>query len=163
MIILTTAYQDYALEAFEHRVVDYLLKPFALSRFVVACNRAKDEFDLRKQKTNIDNDTPDHFFLHVEYKLVKIEWRKIHYVQGLKDYLKIYLENHTQPIMTRMSMKSIMDKLPARYFFRIHKSYIINISKVSSLNKNFIFIDNIEVPVGESYKDNLSRIIDQGI
>src|SRR5690606_31060311 len=111
MIILVTAYEQYALEGFNLSVVDYLVKPVSLERFIRACNKAKVLFDL-KQKQRMDRGAPDHMFVNVEYNLVKILFGDILYIEGLKDYIKIHLTSSERPVITRMSLKSMEEKLP---------------------------------------------------
>lgn len=162
MIILVTAYEQYALEGFNLSVVDYLVKPVALERFVKACNKAKALFDLRHLKTNASVDQgPDHFFVNVEYSLVKIIFSDILYVEGLKDYIKIHLSSATRPVITRMSLKSIEEKLPSDKFLRTHKSFIVAIDKITSVKRDFVCIKEAEIPVSETYKESIARITGQ--
>lgn len=158
MIILVTAYEQYALEGFNLSVVDYLLKPVSLERFIKACNKAKDVYDLRNIKRNSQQDTSDHIFVHADYSLVKVVFDEILYIEGLKDYVKIYLSSSNKPVITRMSLKSLEEKLPAS-FIRTHKSYIVSIPRVSSIKRDIICINEAEVPIGESYKESIATII----
>lgn len=160
MIILVTAYEQYALEGFNLDVVDYLVKPVALERFIKACNKAKALFDLKQAKnTSAKKEFPDHFFANVEYSLVKIVLNDILYIEGLKDYIKIHLASATRPVITRMSLKAMEEKLPAEQFIRTHKSYIVSIPKVTSIKRDFIHIGEQEIPVSESYKESIARIL----
>lgn len=160
MVILITAYEKYALEGFNLDVVDYLVKPVALERFIRACNKAKALFDLKQAKQSTPKDShPDHFFVNVEYSLVKIILDDILYIEGLKDYIKIFLTSSTRPVITRMSLKTMEEKLPARQFIRTHKSYIVAIPKVTSIKRDFVHIGDIEIPVSESYKASITRIL----
>lgn len=103
--------------------------------------------------------TAEHFFVNVEYNLVRISFREISYIEGLKDYVKIHLHQQPKPVITRMSMKSITDKLPVKQFMRVHKSYIISIDKISSIRKNRIYIGQFVIPVSDSYKDEFFKRI----
>lgn len=162
LIILVTAYEQYALEGFNLSVVDYLVKPVALERFIKACNKAKTLFDLKQVKTTSPAGTVmDHFFVNVEYSLVKIVVDEILYVEGLKDYIKIHLSSAPRPVITRMSMKSIEEKLPSDKFIRTHKSYIAAMDKITSVKRDFVCIKEKEIPVSESYKDSIARITGQ--
>src|SRR5688572_13622524 len=162
MIILVTAYEQYALEGFNLSVVDYLVKPVALERFIKACNKAKALFDLKQLRTTAQTDpVTDHFFVNVEYSLVKIVFNDILYVEGLKDYIKIHLSSAPRPVITRMSLKSIEEKLPSDKFLRTHKSYIVAIDKVTSIKRDFVCIKEAEIPFSESYKDSIARITGQ--
>lgn len=156
MIILVTAYEQYALEGFNLDVVDYLVKPVALERFIKACNKAKALFDLKQTKKE---DTPAHFFVNAEYSLVKIVLDNILYIEGLKDYIKIHLTSATRPVITRMTLKAMEEKLPTEQFTRTHKSYIISIPKVTSIKRDLLYIGEKEIPVSESYKESIARIL----
>ncbi|MFT3980561.1 MAG: LytTR family DNA-binding domain-containing protein [Ferruginibacter sp.] len=159
LFILITAYDKYALEGFNLDVVDYLVKPVALDRFIKACYKAKELFDLRnspKEKTAVG--APDYFFVNVEYSQVKISFADIMYIEGLKDYIKIHLKSTTRPVVTRMALKAIEEQLPATQFIRVHKSFIAGIHFITAVRKTSIFIDKIELPVGENYRDAITAL-----
>lgn len=159
MIILITAYEQYALEGFNLSVVDYLLKPVALERFVKACNKARSLFELKQARSTTLNDkSADHIFVNVEYSLVKIVFEDIRFIEGLKDYIKIHLTSSSRPVITRMSLKAMEEKLPANRFVRTHKSYIVAIPKITSIKRDFICIQDTEIPVSESYKNSIDII-----
>lgn len=155
MIILVTAYEKYALEGYDLNVIDYLLKPVSFERFLKACNKAKELFDLKNDTKGISN---EYIFVNVEYTLVKILFADILFVEGLKDYLKIHLASSPKAVLTKMSLKAMEEKLPAGKFIRIHKSFIVAIDKVTVIKRNFVCIGNHEVPTSEFYKENLSRL-----
>jgi DNA-binding LytR/AlgR family response regulator len=160
MVILVTAYNKYALEGFELNVVDYLLKPVSMERFLKACNRAYELFQL-KQKTpasTAPTELPD-FFVNVEYSLVKIVAADVAWVEGLKDYVKIYLSSAAKPIITRMTFKALEEKLPEPAFVRTHKSYLAAVQKITAIKRDFVMIGDVEIPVSEHYKDNLRKIL----
>ena len=159
LIILVTAYEQYALEAFDLNVVDYLLKPFPFERFVKACNRAHDLFGLRNRDQQVAGAVLEEFFVHVEYTLVKIVISDIDYVEGLKDYIKIHLTSSSKPVLTRMSMKAIEEKLPAAGFVRAHKSFLVAVRKITAIKRDMVCIGSVEIPIGETYKTNISRIV----
>ncbi|WP_276372821.1 LytTR family DNA-binding domain-containing protein [Chryseolinea sp. H1M3-3] len=158
MVILVTAYEQYALEGFNLSVVDYLVKPVALERFIKACNKAKLLFDMRTEKSTKAVSIPDHIFINVEYSLVKIIFDDITHVEGLKDYIKIHLSSASKPILTRMSMKAMEEKLSPSKFIRIHKSFIVAVDKVTSIKRDFVCIHETEIPVGESFKESIKLI-----
>ena len=158
MIILVTAYEKFALDGFNLDVVDYLVKPVALDRFIRACNKAWELYQL-KNKT-VEN-IPEYFFVNVEYSLQKVEFADILWIEGLKDYVKINLKNSSKPIVTRMSMKALEDQLPSSKFLRIHKSYILAIAAITSIRKNSVFVGNAEFPVGDNYKDGVAALINK--
>ncbi|NOT77349.1 MAG: response regulator transcription factor [Cyclobacteriaceae bacterium] len=150
MVIFTTAYEEYALEGFELDVIDYLVKPIPFERFSKAANRALDQFKLIKEATP---PSPEElfFFVRAEYKEIKIMFDDILYVEGLKDYVKIFLTSQTRPIMTRMNLKAIETKLPPKLFCRIHNSFIIPYSKIKSFQRSQVFIGTTPIPVGDKY------------
>jgi len=162
MIILITAYEKFALEGFNLDVVDYLVKPVPLDRFIKACNKAWELFNLRSKKVeNPSSSEPDFLFVNVEYSLVKVEFTDIQWIEGLKDYIRIYLKSSSKPIITRMSMKAIEEELPSSKFIRVHKSFIVSVSAITSVRKNSIFIGAEEIPVGENYKDSVNILINK--
>lgn len=161
MIILVTAYEKYALEGFNLSVVDYLVKPVALERFIKACNKAKALFDLKSKTQSTADPEADHIFVNVEYTLVRIKFDEIKFVEGLKDYVKIHLTTSSKPVITRMSMKSMEEKLPDNAFIRVHKSFIVSIDKITSVKRDFVCIHENEIPVSESYKDAINKITGQ--
>jgi DNA-binding LytR/AlgR family response regulator len=159
LVILVTAYEQYALEGFNLNVVDYLLKPFAFDRFLKACNRAHDLLKLRG-KGEVGG--VEEFFVHVEYTLVKIVVAEIDYVEGLKDYIKIHLASAPRPVLTRMSMKAIEEKLPAAAFVRTHKSYLVATRRITAIKRDFVCLGPVEIPIGEAYKRNIDQIVNPG-
>jgi DNA-binding LytR/AlgR family response regulator len=161
MIILITAYEKFALEGFNLDVIDYLVKPVSLDRFIKACNKAFELHSLRTKKSEPIESSPDYFFVNVEYSLVKVEFADIQWIEGLKDYIKIHLRSSSKVVVTRLSMKSLEEQLPALKFIRIHKSYIVSIAAITSIRKNSIFIGPEEFPVGDSYKDALNMLINK--
>lgn len=156
LVILVTAYEQYALEGFNLQVVDYLLKPFSFERFLKACNRANELFHL--QNAGINHEVKD-FFVNVEYTQVKITVADIEYIEGLKDYIKIHLSTAAKPVLTRMSMKAMEEKLPAGSFIRCHKSFLVATKKISTIKRDFVCIGEKEIPVSEFYKENLSILL----
>jgi DNA-binding LytR/AlgR family response regulator len=156
MIILITAYEKYALQGFDLNVTDYLVKPVSLDRFINACNKAKELFELRTQPKIAHN--AGYFFVNVDYSLVKIMTADIVYIEGLKDYIKIHLKSSQRPIVTRVPIKTIEENLPANAFLRIHKSYIVSIAFISAVRKSSVFIDTLELPVSDSYRDSVMSI-----
>jgi DNA-binding LytR/AlgR family response regulator len=158
LVIFITAYEQFALQGFNLDVVDYLLKPVSFDRFLKAANKAHELFTLKN--TVPSNASNEFLFVNSEYNLVKINVRDIIYIEGLKDYIKIFMLNATRPIITRLSMKSIEEKLPADRFVRVHKSFIVAIERIISIRKGKISINNVHVPISDHYKENLYRFID---
>jgi len=161
MVILITAYEKYALEGFNLDVIDYLVKPVPFERFLRACNKALDFYRLKKNVGTESQTWPEYFFVNAEYGLVKIVFSDIRLIEGLKDYLKIHLLE-SKPLIIRMSLKSIEEKLPPGKFFRIHKSYIISVNHITSIRKNSVFLGELELPLSDLYKEDLMREIGQG-
>jgi len=159
MIILVTAYEKFALEGFNLDVIDYLVKPVAFDRFLKACNKALELQNLRAKKSI--EEPADYFFVNVEYSLVKVEFADIRWIEGLKDYIKIFLRSTPKPVVTRMSIKSLEEQLPASKFIRVHKSYIVSIAAITSVRKSSVFIGTEEIPIGDNYKDALNILINK--
>jgi len=158
MIILITAYEKYALEGFNLDVTDYLVKPVSLDRFIKACNKAQQLHELKAAKSSIPATNPGYFFVNVDYSLVKVTNADIVYIEGLKDYIKIHLKSPQRPIVTRMAMKSIEEQLPSAEFLRIHKSYIVSIAFITAVRKSSVFIDTLELPVSDNYRDVVTSL-----
>ena len=159
LIILITAYEKFALEGFNLDVIDYLVKPVAFDRFLRACNKALELHNLKSKKPI--GEPADYFFVNVEYSLVKVEFADIRWIEGLKDYIKIFLRSTSKPVVTRMSIKSLEEQLPTSKFIRVHKSYIVSIAAITSVRKNSVFIGTEEIPVGDNYKDALNVLINK--
>jgi len=159
LIIFVTAYDHFALDGFELDVVDYLLKPVATERFLKACNKAKTMFELSKRTTGAEPEKRrKYIFLYADYNLIKLNHDDITYIEGLKDYVKIYLANAPKPIISRVTIKSLESQLPANDFFRIHKSYIVNLDHVHSIRKGRVKVGNAEVPVSDGYKEVIDKM-----
>lgn len=160
LFILITAYEKYALEGYNLNVVDYLVKPVELDRFIKACNKAFELHQLRKGTKNA-GEVPeqDFFFVNVEYSLVKVLKPDIVWIEGLKDYVKIHLKSTTKPIITRMSFKAIEEQLSPLQFVRIHKSYIVSLTAITSIRKGAIYIQTMELPLSDSYRESFFKAI----
>jgi two-component system, LytTR family, response regulator len=175
MVILVTAYEQYALEGFNLNVTDYLMKPVAFDRFYQACEKAKELFDLRNKEILSVNtseleqnmpqkpentegvSTPHFFFVNVEYSLLKVISDDILYIEGMKDYIKIHLASQPKAVITRMSFKAIEEKLPPNAFFRVHKSFMVNLSKIQSIRNGMIYINKHEIPLSDTLREDLMR------
>ena len=162
MFILVTAYKKFVLEGYNLNVVDYLVKPVPLDRFIKACNKAMELHNLKTQSKQVSNqNAPDYFFVNVDYSLLKIIRSDIIYIEGLKDYVKIHLKSSTKPIVPRITMKALEELLPVSQFIRIHKSYIVSINSITAIRKNSFFIGALQLPVSENYRDNLDALVNQ--
>ncbi|WP_196884923.1 LytR/AlgR family response regulator transcription factor [Aureivirga sp. CE67] len=161
-VIFTTAYSEYALEGFNLNATDYLLKPIAFPRFLKAVNKAKEKFEAKQENISTQNTVqnnqttslPEYIFVKSEYENLKINLSEIVYIQGLKDYIKIYLKNADKAILTLSSFKEILKKLPVN-FLRIHRSYIVNVDFINSVQKSKVIIEKQRIPIGETYKEEV--------
>lgn len=160
IIILITAYKQYAVEGYSLDVVDYLVKPVPLERFKQACGKANELFQLRNQvKSGIAPLLP-YMFVNVGYSLQKIVFDDIVYIEGLRYYINIHLKGRPHPVLTRSGMKSIEEYLPASEFIRIHKSFIVSSKHISFLHKNKVILENgAEFPIGETYKATVLAMV----
>jgi two-component system LytT family response regulator len=162
LVIFVTAYKQYALDSYDLNVVDYLVKPVALDRFIKACNRAKELYDLKMLKHQAPVQRPvDYFFVNADYSQVKVMFNDIMWMEGLRDYVKIYLKSTSKPLVIRSSLKAIEPELPTHKFIRFHKSYLANIDSITVIRKNSVFIRDLELPVGDTYKDVIDKLINR--
>jgi len=157
MVIFTTAYSEYAAEGFELDAIDYLLKPFDMKRFQRAVAKA---CEYRKSLSKTGADSNPFIFIKSEYQVIKINYDDIRYIEALDDYIKIYTSN-ARPILTLMTLKTIMEKLPAERFTRVHRSYIISLAKIESVRNKRIKIGEIEIPIGSSYSENITKVLEK--
>lgn len=158
LVIITTAYREYALEGFELNVIDYLNKPFSLQRFIKGINRIKEILNSRNTyKPSIDTCSNDFIFIKSDKKTYRLSFSEILYIEALGDYIKITTINNT--IITYMSLKKMEQILPNKIFPRIHKSFIIALNRITCIEGNCIFINNKSFSIGSSYKKNLQDII----
>ena len=172
LIVFTTAYSEYAVEGFRVNAVDYLLKPFGLQDFQRAANRLKERLegsvagvhrtvDAHSVVGDSVADTRDDvLFLKTEYRIVKVSISDIRYIEGMSEYLKVYLDGDKKPIVTLLSMKKMEERLPDS-FMRIHRSYIVNLTKIQEVNKNRIIMDaDTYLPIGDLYKEAFQAYLD---
>ncbi|MES1224151.1 MAG: LytTR family DNA-binding domain-containing protein [Bacteroidota bacterium] len=159
MVIIVTAYKQFALQGYSLDVVDYMVKPVEMDRFLKACNKAKELFDLKKQGMSSQTSEPGYFFLNVDYSLVKIFTSDILWVEGLRDYVKIHLAGSASAVVARNSVSGIEKFLPSSKFIRIHKSYIVSINAITSVRKTSVFLGENEFPVGETYRSVIEKLI----
>ena len=166
LIVFTTAYSEYAVEGFKVNAVDYLLKPFGLQDFQRAANRLKDRLEKPAADTSpASHATPltsddDTIFLKTDYRIVKVSISDIRYIEGMSEYLKVWLDGEPKPIITLLSMKKMEERLPD-CFMRIHRSYIVNLNRIQEVNKNRIIMDaETYLPIGDLYKETFQRYLD---
>lgn len=159
-IIFTTAYSEYAVEGFRVDALDYLLKPIDYVTFLKASNKAKSWFDLQHTKPEQLNSNDDFLFIKSEYKIIRIKLNDIKYIEGMREYIRIHLAND-KPIMTLLSMKAMEAQLANKNFMRVHRSYIVNLNKISTIERNRIVFDKVYIPVSDQYKEVFHKFIDQ--
>ncbi|AWW00181.1 LytR/AlgR family response regulator transcription factor [Arcticibacterium luteifluviistationis] len=163
LVILVTAYDNYAVESYDLDVVDYLMKPVSFDRFSKAAHKALDLYKKSKPSVLINEagvsiQEPESFFVNVEYSLVKIIFNDITHIEGLKDYIKIFITTQTRPILTKSTLKGIEERLPSN-FMRVQKSYIVNLDKIQSIRNHRITIDKFDIPVSDSNMEDLMNAI----
>jgi len=157
-VILTTAYSEYALESYEYGVVDYLLKPIKLERFIKAVNKVVEQYSKPTNREDIPEDLQSHsIFLKEDQVTYQVSLNDILFIEAYGNYLKVHTKEKVY--VTRDTMHDMENKLPKEMFMRVHKSYIISLSKIDSVSGNRVFIHNTEIPVGEMYKLALKQKI----
>ena len=157
LVIFITAYDQYAVESYNLQVVDYLMKPVGLDRFIKAVLKASEVHNLLQAKK--DDPEINYMFVNVEYSLVRINFDTISHIEGLKDYIKIYVNNAVHPILTKSTLKGIEEKLPSKKFLRVQKSFIVNIDKIESIRNHRISIGKFEIPVSDTNMESLLEAI----
>ena len=158
-IVFTTAFGQSATDGFRVNALDYLLKPIGYADFVESANRALQWFELQAHADSVVQETPDSIFVKVDYKLVQVRLNDILYVEGLKDYLKIYLKGQARPLLSLMSLKSLEGLLPTTQFIRVHRSYIVRKDKIESVDRGRIVVDGVFIPIGESFKADFTAYL----
>ncbi len=166
-IVFTTAFDQYAVEGFRVNALDYLLKPISYADFLEASNKALQWFQLVQQSEQqpvntaaaATEDGPRSIFVKSEYKLLQINLDDIRYIEGLKDYVKIYTEQSSHPILSLMNMKAIEQMLPTSRFIRVHRSFIVQKSKIREIERNRIVFGDVYIPIGDSYKQAFQDFI----
>lgn len=160
LVVFTTAYSEYAVEGFRVNAIDYLLKPFGLDDFKRAANKVKTQYDLLNTAVVSAVDEDDALFLKTEYKVVRINVADIRYVEGMSEYLRIYLEGQPKPLIVLLALKKLEERLPSASFMRIHRSYLINLKKIQEVNKNRVIMDaDTYLPIGDMYKEAFNQYL----
>ena len=152
----TTAFGQYAIDGYRVNALDYLLKPISYVAFLQAANKALQWFELVQKPEEVDS-----IFVKSDYKLVQVELKKILYIEGLKDYIKIYTEDAPKPILSLMSMKSMEELLPPARFMRVHRSFIVQKDKIRIIDRGRIVFDKTYIPVSDSYKQTFQTFLDE--
>jgi len=149
MVIFTTAYSEYAVEGFDLNAIDYLLKPFTYERFLQAAGKANDYFNYLNNTASTEE---QFIYIRADYSLIKINTADILFIEGLDDYLKIHLHQQ-KPVIARMTMKTMAEKLPQGHFIRVHRSFIVSFSRIENVRNKIVTIAGEEIPVGSSYEE----------
>lgn len=160
-IIFTTAYNHFAIEGYKVDALDYLLKPFSYEEFLRAATKAKNYFEssasILPQKINED----DFLFIKADYKMLRVDFENILFIESVKDYIKIHLADKLKPLMTLSSLRSIEEKLPPNKFIRIHRSFIVAVDKIDAITKSSVHIGDVTVTVGEQYKEIFRELMNR--
>lgn len=150
MVIFVTAYKNFAFEGFELQALDYLLKPIDFKRFSAAVNKA---IDYHKYKNSDNSSSDESIYVYSEYRMIKVELKDIEYIESMEDYIKIYLTSAPKPVLTLMTLKKMLEKLPTSSFRRIHRSYIVALKKIKAIHNRKVKLVNAELTVSDSYSD----------
>jgi two-component system, LytTR family, response regulator LytT len=160
-VIFTTAYEKYALEGFRLDVVDYLLKPFSYEEFFKAVQKAIRMIRLEHTSMNQVEANNEFLFLKSEYKIKRINFNDILYVEGLKDYIKVYTRIESKPILSLTSLKILESKLPETSFMRVHRSFIVNLEKIDTIERSRIVFGKVYIPISDQYKEKFQEYLNK--
>ena len=167
VLVFTTAYSEYAIEGYKANAVGYLLKPYSFDEFEAAAQKVKDICEIRQQAmTDVTTQSDDDgiIFVKSDYKIVRIAIEHISYIEAMSEYLRISCDDKERPIVVLLSMKKIEEHLPSSMFMRIHRSFIINLQKISEIKKNHVVIEgDISLPIGDNYKDAFMNYLNSKI
>lgn len=158
-IIFTTAFSEYAVEGFKVRALDYLLKPISYDDFLSATVKAKEYFEVTEPAEVTGQRKIKSIFVKTEYRLQQIDLDKITYIEGLKDYVKIHLNDGSTPVLSLMRLKNLEDTLPNEDFVRVHKSFIVRLAAIEAIERSHILIGQDRIPIGDSYKPRLYQAL----
>jgi two-component system response regulator LytT len=160
-VIFTTAFEKYALEGYKLEIVDYLLKPFSYEEFLTAVHKVQNLLRL-EQKMPARVDVNNEFlFLKSDHKIKRINFNDILYIEGLKDYVKVYIQNSLKPVLSLTSLKLLESKLPENKFMRVHRSFIVNLEKIDTIERSRIVFGKEYIPVSDQYKDKFQEYLDK--
>lgn len=168
-IIFTTAFEQYALDGYKVNALDYLLKPVSYSDFMQAVNKAVKWFELQQKAEENSNNfiqassESNYIYIKSDYNLIQINLDKILYIEGLKDYIKIHLEDEPRPILSLVSMRAMEEKLPSSRFLRVHRSFIVQKQKIKVIDKGRIVFGKEYIPISDSYKQELQNYVNEHI
>lgn len=165
-IVFTTAYSEYALDGFKANAVDYLLKPFGFDEFLKAANKVYKLYMLEQatceNKARGCDDGEEALFVKSDYRILRVPVRSIRYIEGMSEYVRIYVDGESRPVISLLSMKKIEECLPSNLFMRVHRSYIVNLCKIKEVSRMRIVYDgNVCVPIGDMYKEKFMEYVDR--
>jgi two-component system, LytTR family, response regulator LytT len=160
-IIFTTAFEKYAIEGFRLDAVDYLLKPFGYEEFLVAAQKARKLIELENRNLSGLESNDKFLFLKSEYKIIRINFNDILYIEGMKDYVKVFLKNEPKPVLSINSMKSLEAKLPESRFMRVHRSFIVNLERVEVIERSRIVFGKVYIPISDQYKEKFQGYLNE--
>ena len=170
IMVFTTAYSEYAIEGYKANAVGYLLKPYSFDEFEAAAQKVKDICEIRQQAFNESEDAAEIddrdgiIFVKSDYKIVRIDIEHIRYIEAMSEYLRIACDDRDKPVIVLLSMKKIEEHLPPGKFMRIHRSFIINLDKISEVKKNHVILEgDNSMPIGDNYKDNFMNYLNRKI
>jgi two-component system, LytTR family, response regulator len=159
-IIFTTAYREFALEGFLVDAADYIVKPIGYSEFLKAVNKTKKRYFTNQEEGSTIKTNDQFLFIKSEYKIVRIDFNNIRYIEGMRDYIRIHLESQ-KPVMSLMGIKKLMEHLPTEKFMQVHRSFIVNLEKITTIERNRIIFDtNVYIPVSDQYKEVFQKFLD---
>lgn len=163
-IVFTTAFEQHALDSYKVNALDYLLKPISYTDFMYSVNKAIHWFEMKwgnKLSANTSSSSSKYIYVKSDYKLIQIELDKILYIEGLKDYVKIHLEGEQKAVLSLLSMKMMEESLPSDRFIRVHRSFIVQKSKIKVIERGRIVFNKEYIPISESYKEELQNYINE--
>lgn len=166
MVVFTTAYSEYAIDGFKLDAIDYLLKPFSFEQFMKAANKVNEIYNLRCRAANGYSEDgsllDDCLFVKSDYRMLRIPISHIKYIESMSEYVRIYVDGHSKPIVSLMSMKKIEEFLPSSVFMRVHRSYLVNLNKIIEISRMRIVYDgDVCVPIGDMYKDKFFEYVEK--
>ena len=160
-VIFTTAYEKYALEGYKLEIVDYLLKPFSYEEFLTAVQKVRKLINLEQKALTKVDANKEFLFLKSDYKIKRLNFNDILYIEGLKDYVKVYTRNQVKPILSLASLKLLEAKLPVNKFMRVHRSFIVNLVKIDTIERSRIVFGKEYIPVSDQYKSKFQEYLDK--
>jgi len=161
MVIFTTSYRNYAYEGFQLEAVDFVEKPIELDRFTRAVEKALAFYQYKNRASEKPNTIDDSLYVHSEYRIVKINLNTIEYIESMENYIRIHLTDE-KPVFTLMTLKEVLKKLPADKFQRIHRSYIVPVSKIKSIQNRKAQLTDVELPVSDAYYEDIRGLVTPG-